>query len=1101
MADITVYIVPNPLEPARREQYQVRALVPWLVERYGTWPATARLCHVWGSLEADVTPICRADVAALEDLPGPFVVREQPAGVAIIVGIGIAVVIAAVAAAVLIPEVPTIRAPAQRAQQKSSGSPNNDLGERSNRARPEERIPDIYGTVRSIPDLLMQPYSVYVDHRQQEIGYYCITRGPADVLALRDGPQLIGTIEGASAHVYAPGNAPTGGPGLHTPYISVGDPIDDDVYTVHRVGAVNGQELRAAFHDFTFYSTRFRSDQGEDAAPIVMFIEDLGGGEGSIGLPYSTAPEEITDRVSVGDQLYVYWPMQFLPAGTGTAPDLGTPALTSVFPYEGAFLTVLEIVADNARVYLRVSIPVGQQAQWALLATYFGVPNASFFFAQFTNVSRAYVGPLFSDFQHPLGFSGFELICNFVAPNGSYQDDGTTPLPLDREIFVLVTPADVSGNPVAATQVFQGTLSGSAVARGQRALTLRCRPTGMGANTRCLVRAYLPASVRRERQHDSVEIGQYHADLSDPANPHVSYYAGRIVDEVRWVDCYSISTPPQISFGNVTTVHTRTIATDGATRIRERQLNCVATRKIQTWNGVSFGGAALPSGRVYNILFSVLKDANIGNLPDSAIDFAGIVAAFDTVDAKVFDTSPLSTSFAHTFDDADLSLEETVQAICQACFAIAYREGPVIKVRPEVAHDDSVLVLNHRNVIRGSQRITHGFGAPTENDSVECVWLDPFAGTSEKVAVPINGTRLRPRQLNLVGLQYEEQAYWHAYRAYFKMLYQRQSMTLEATQEAGLLRLLERVLVADLTSSSGVQDGEVLAASGTAIQTSQPVALTLGKTYTLYLQAPDGSVQERAVTASTGTFKLTLASAPSPVPITDAATGVRTTYLLVADDQATPRAYLVSGSTPTPDLTHEVTAVNYSHLYYFADGLQTWVIFTSVSDLSPMQHTFQRFGTSVVSGGLWTAAAAGLAYFEDVTTDPATPSYTKTLRINADTPVASRLIGSGNDTSELFILEFDQHLYGGHGGSYQVGVDYSTLLGSEHDVALTYEAVTQRMALFVDGVLVDEATVTPSAGTGHTRYLDTFAGSCRRLARWGRALSDREIQELHLRGM
>src|SRR6185295_9826690 len=101
---------------------------------------------------------------------------------------------------------------------------------------------------------------------------------------------------------------------------------------------------------------------------------------------------------------------------------------------------------------------------------------------------------IFSDFQHPLGFSNFTLICNFVAPQGSYLDDGTTGLPFDRDIVVLVTPADSSGTPIGATQKFQQQLKGSAVLRGQRALTMRLSPTGMGANTRCLVRAYLASS-------------------------------------------------------------------------------------------------------------------------------------------------------------------------------------------------------------------------------------------------------------------------------------------------------------------------------------------------------------------------------------------------------------------------------------------------------------------------------------------------------------------------------------------------------------------------------------------------------------------------------
>lgn len=990
----------------------------------------------------------------------------------------------------------------QRAQRTSKGSPNVTLSDRSNKARPEERIPDIYGTVRSIPDLLMQPYTVYVDHRQQEIGYYCIGRGPHAVNALRDGPQLIDDIEGASAAVYGPGQAPTGGPGSHAPDFVIGDPIDDDVYTVFRVSAVNGQDLHAAFQEFTFYMSRFSSDPTQaDGPPIPGFVTYVGGAVGIVKLPYSTAPEEITDRVAVGDQLLVVWHPEFLPAIIPLfTPDLTTP-LTSTHPLAGAFLTVTAIDSDNARVNLTVNIPAGQQAQWAQLAVYFGVANASHHFAQFTNISRIYTGPIFVDFQHPVGFSNFQVLCNFVAPQGSYLDDGTTARSNDQDIVVLFTPADISGSPIGATQEFQAQLLGSAVSRGQRALTMRISPTIAGNNTRFLIRAYITSRYRRERQADDVEVGLYGANLSNPSKPRYTYYAGRVVDEVRWVDCYSMSTPPNGSFGNVTTVHTRTIATDGAVRVRERQLSCVTTRKIQTWNGVSFGGPVITSGFAQDMLFSILKDPFIGNLPDASIDFAGIAAAFDTVRAKVFDSSPLATAFSHTFGDAEQSLEETIQVICQACFATAYREGPVIKVRPEVAHDDSVLVLNHRNVVRGSQRITHVFGQPTENDSIECLYLDPTTGQSEKVSVPIGVTHLRPRQLNVVGLQLSKQAYWHAYRAYFRMLHQRQSLTLDATQEAGVLRTIDRVLVADLTRSSGVQDGDIVAASGSTVQTSQPVVLDVGKTYTLFLQAPDGTVQERVVLSSPGAFKLTLLSAPSPAPVTDATTGVRTLYLLVADDLPTPRAFLVSKTTPNQDLTHEVNAVNYSHLYYMADGLQAWVIFDPIfsgaTDLSPYQHTFTNHG-GIISGGVWTGS--GASYFSDDIDDTPTPSYTSMARIHPTVAGGSEIIGSGTDTSQVFRIDNPAGiptLIGGHGAS---NVTKPITLGVDHQVAVTYDAPTLMMRLFIDGKLVAIDPATPvSAMTSSIRYLQSFKGTCSRLQRWGRALSDREVEEMFLR--
>jgi hypothetical protein len=1098
---VEITIVPNPLEPERVELHTAPGLIPWLVERYGHWPAAARLCHVWGALEVDVTPTTEVDAEALSDLPGPFIVREHPEGVAAIVVVGIVVLVAAVAAILLIPEVPNVRAPAQRAA--LGGSPNNQLGKRSNKARVGERIPDIYGNVRSYPDLLMQPYSIYgADHREREIAYYCVGRGSHSMTAVRDGNQLGGSIEGWSAEIYGPGTAPLGGIPAHTPSATIGDPVLDDVHTVFRVEAVNGQQLRA-WSDGTFYGSAILQAPvgvgGTGGLLSTARFTHLGGANGKIELPFSASSTEITSRLDIGDELFVYWPTAYLPAGTGTAPDLSTPA-TQLIPLEVTGLIVTAIVPIAGKVEVSVTIPAAQQAQWALLAPYFGVPGPLFEFAEVTNVSRRYVGPFFSDFQHDPGSIRFELICNFVAPNGLYQDDGTTLLPLDKIIQIIVTPTDAGGTPSGPPEVFARKITG-ATTGGQRAISAHCRPTGFGTNTRCLVQAcLLTNSPRKQRLSNNVEFKVYGARYDrDP--PKIAYYSGRVVDEVRWVDCYSISTPPNISFGNVTTIHTSTLVTEGATRIKDRALNVIAARNINTWNGVTFGGPLIPSDKAENVLFAVMKDTLIGNLPDASIDFAGIAAAFELVRTKVFDTSPLATAFAYTFDETDISLEETIQVICQACFAQAYRRGPVISVRPEVAHDDSVILLNHRNVSPGSMKITHNFGTPTENDSVECVYTDAFAGTSSKVRVPVFGANLRPRQLNVAGISSERQAYWHAYRAYHKMLYQRQSVSLEAAQEGAVAGVRQRVLIADLTRPGGVQDGEVVAISGATVRTSQPVLLNPARTYTLFLQDPAGVVQERAVVSSPNTQQLVLASAPSPAPIIDSALGVRTLYQLVADDQPTPGAYLVSSTRPSAELTVEMTAVNYSHLYYLADGLQTWVTFSNgLKDLSPIRRSYSVGGSPIISGGLWTGVAA--SYFQDSrggSFEPTTPSYTKEAWITATAPTASHINSTSNDTSQQFILELDQHLYGGHGGSYQVGFDYSALLGTLHQVALSYDAVTQRMVLLVDGALVDEATVAPSGTSGQNRYLDTYAGTCLQLARWGRALSDREIRELYLR--
>lgn len=1017
------------------------------------------------------------------------------------------------------PDVPNIKTPQQRARAQG-GSPNNQLGRRSNEARPEQRIPYILGNARSVPDMLMVPYTIYENHVEVEYGYFCVGQGAHTISDIRDGDILISQIDGASAEVYGPGKAPTGGFGLHDPDLTIGESITDDVYTVYEVEAVNGQEL-FGFSDHTFYGSLFPNNSKN---PLFMAFFDNGDGTGRIDVPFAAAPDEITDRVELGDLLFIAWPMAHIPpGGVGTAPDLNTPVTSAAghpVVVVAPEVVTINVPVDPIYVELTVNIPVSQQAEWALLQTYFEdlqdpgdlfpYTGATFEFARVTPLSHLYAGPFFVDFEHPPGSTAFEIVCNFVAPRGLFADDGVTTRKLDVEIQVIITPADSSGNPNGTPQAFQGTLQGSATARGQRALTLRCAPVGL-TSTRVLVQARrLTNSPRRVRMADNVEVDMFGADLvgdpdaDPPVPPTFRHFSGTVADEIRWTHCYSMSKPPNISFGDVTTIHTRTVATRGALRVKNRRLNCLATRLIQTWNGTTFGGALLANDRSQNVLFTVLKDPTIGGLADANIDFAGIAAAFEQVRQTVFSQFPTplgdATRFSYTFDDADLSLEETMQAICQAAFCVAYRDGDVIKVRPELATDDSVLLLNHRNTIQGSQRITHTFGKAEENDSVEVAYVDPFDDANTKVVVPKHFSGIRKtRQIKVVGLRSSLQAYWHAYRALHKMLYQRQAMTVEATSEAEELGTRQRVLVANETRA-GAQTGEILGilAPGDRVLTSQPVALDPGVEYRIHLQHPDGSVYDRRIITAVSSRELQLAGSLADV-ITDPGAGVRTTYLILHPEQPEPSAFLVSTTSPTGNLTHQIEAVNYSHMYYVADGLTCWVDFANgLSDLSPQQRLFTNNG-GVVGSGVWTGGAGD--YFEvlEPTEDEQSDNYTKIVWINATAaPTDSGLIRTDTGGDEAFEITPGNLLVAGH-GAFDVSADYSTFTGSMHMAAVTYDATAQRMALFIDGTLVDEASVAPATTGSPLRYLEGFEGTCRMVAKWGRCMADREVTEFYLR--
>lgn len=1119
----------NPLDRQAYEKHTVEHVGMFLHEYFkGVWPETAHIYLDEVAQANDITPTDEAGVEYLETSTGTLWVIVYPAtGIEVAIGIGVVALIASVAAILLIPEVPSIKTPKQRENELRGGSPNNSLSNRTNVSRLGQRVPYMFGTVKSIPDKLMPEYSIYVDHVQQEIGYYCVGEGDFDIAdskLVRDGDSPIETIDKASAHVYGQGQAPTGTGPFSGPVLAIGDPIDDPVLNVYELSSVNGQVLEP-FNSKTVYgASKFRDIDGSytnSAAAIdyqtfftPMNVEYVNSTTGIIHLPYSKNPEEVRDRVFIGDKLFIYAPL-YLSSGA-PAPNLQT---STVEPFANApTVTALNDDPFFNRVKATVSIPAALSAQWALVPAYVaglvlgstvvGGFDAPFF--EVTPLTDLYIGPFFVDFEHAPGSQNQHVICNFVAGGGLYADDGTNINKIDVSIAIEVAPADPSGVATGPWEVkndITTVLRGSDVTDGQRAITIRFTPSFQG---RFLIRARRVTDRYRRHELPTFVEGANYPNVANTPNGERAF-GGRIADEIRWVNCYSVSTPPNISFGGVTTVHTKTVATQGAVRVKQRELNLVVTRKIATWNGSIFTGPLVANGDAENVLFTIMKDISVGNRPDAQIDFAGIAAAAEAVRDYFNDsnTGTLATLVAHTFDDASTSFEEMVTVIANLAFCTIYRQGNILKMKPEIETDDGVAAFNHRNVLPGSMKITHTLGAPTEHDSVEVEYFDPFDTALTSVKVPTTGNFFATRTVGIVGLHTRKQALWHAFRAFQKMNHQRQSLEMRTTQEGGMTIIRDRILVADLTQPNR-QNGHVVKVSGLNLTLSQSISTTPGVTYTIFLQHTDGTVEGIPLSVIADNV-VTLATAPSVTLVTNPASGVPTIFNIVPDDTADPFAYMVSEQSAENNFVFNLSAVNYSNFYYFGDALGAWIQ-KQVKDSSPEEHPYTTDHSLPTptdpdrgvmfdfdgANELKVNGAVGPPFHTDLTRVDRGYSFAVWCRHDSTPSFGySGLMQSTDDSTVLFGF-FDNNLASGHNNT--LSNSFALTPGNLHMVGVTYNPVTGRQAIFVDGKVVHFATVAaPALPSVPFTYGKQYNGRADNFMRWKRCLSDRAMMELYLK--
>ena len=948
----TVYLTRTP-DQAGPEIHQISDLLTFLRSEFGQWPAGARIIH-----QPDgrvVTPVTPSDIPRLRELPGPFIIEVFPRGPETWIPMLISLAVSAALSIVSMMLAPS--PPNQTARNIRSESPNNGLSDRVNRERVNGRIPDIYGTVRSTPDLLCA-HRVFENHVEKEIAYMCIGRGAYDVSDIQDGTTPVADIAGASVAVYRPFTSPNGG----QPQLIIGNEIHTPVLMARRENGVNGQVLqppnasRLVLSPVVFEAPNIirAMDSGVDLTELFLAGDALtvSGAAALNGTYQYSAPVDSSgifnndnsfgyltlqgdqsanweagqvvtitnggyrwERISGGDAGYIYdafanisgtygivdvavgpgftslkldilqnysaWPG---PLGTVQTTPTGSPTLTRASGEVLYDLSGTYVINTLNSSELTLSNPSADNPDWLVLADEYGGVSETLTVTIEAQKER-YVGWMQTESAAPIR----RAICNLVALNGLYADNGRQQYRRDVTVQLHAVPLDEHRNPTGPEQVFEGVVQGSSASRATRALTM---DVDLGSES-------LRWQFRMLRTSDS--------DTS---------FEGQVVDEVKWRDLYVAASVAQPHFGDVTTVQASTFATDGALAVKERKLNTLVTRKLpRRVEGSTFTSELFPTNNVADILSAISLDPTMGNRTATEVDFDNLYAT----GAELNDYFGVNVAqFNYTIDADSLSFEEIVAMIAEAVYCKAYRRGSVLRLHFERETPDSAILFNHRNKVPGSETRTTSFGPAEQYDGVEFQWVRPSDDSVQTIYLPVDRTAVNPKSVESVGVRVPEQAHFHAWRAWNKIRYQTEVTEFDALPEANLLTLSERVLCADNTLGFS-QDGEVVSVDGLAIELSQPFDWEDGE-YNIFLQNADGLVESIPVSNGGGRRYALLARAPR-VPIVTQGYNYTKYVIAEANDRRTARPFLITEKdAPNDDGTIPLTAINYDARYYANDA-------------------------------------------------------------------------------------------------------------------------------------------------------------------------------------
>lgn len=1127
----TVYLAENPLDLESWQSFEVEDVCAFLKEHFGEWPRSARIYHEVVSKQADVTPTNDLEVDRLQKLEGKLFVIVYPEGAEIIVGVIVAVVAVVVSVAASIILAPSVPNPAVRlSANRQATSPNNELQSRTNQSRLNGRIPDIFGQVRSVPDLLAVPYKTYRNHIEVETSFMCVGKGEYEVSDIKDGETYVEEIAGTTVEVYAPYTSPNSG---DNPQIRIGVPIDDEVVKAVSFDSVNGQTLRPpnassvtgsnnirfVYPDsieitgITDFSNYFAASDGLDVTNAAFTGAVSPFTISGVSVKFNFAGEIVFQNTNpsqnfvAGDTLTLAnasrtdgtnpvnlagsytvasvtstkivltnpaavnadWNKLDLWAGdeTGYAgSNVGVSAGTRSGNLNGTY-TVISV--SSSQIVLSNPAPIN--ADWYKVNRLSGGATA-YTSAKLTTSGDKWIGPFFLDVVDL-----DRVYANFVALNGLYKDDGQQQYRFDVVVEIELTPVDVNGNAIGAAQTFQGTVEGSATSRGTRAVTIKAEPTFSG---RCKVRA------RRVTNADTA-------------------FNGTVVDEVKWQQVYSISPVNLEDFGNVTTVFAQTLGTSGALALKERKLNMLVTRKIPTRiSGDTFSNTLTATKSADDIVSFICLDPYIGNRQKSEIDFDSVYDAIAQVE-EYFGFEE-AAEFSYTFDSANLSFEETLQAIANAVFCTAYRQGNQIKFTFEKATDDSLLIFNHRNKLPSTETRTVRFGNQDNYDGVEVEFINPNDDVADTYYIPADRSAINPQQVETLGVRSKKQAYLHAWRVWNKIQHQNVTSEFTATHEAALAVVNTRLLIADNTRPH-TQDGEVWEQNGLTLKLSQNVVFEEGKEYTIFLQHIDGTVESIAITAGSKVNEVVLEEAPTGIISTDPENYARCTYVIVPNEDRGSLPFLLVEKSAQPGYQYNVSAINYSHLYYQQDRLQLWLNFAenNFDDTSPFDRTGIAHGTAAITND----TQRGLAFVGTMAADyitlptfEAPASYTKMCWLKKDDlTTVGHILSSADSNEEVFFCDVDGTVCAGHDAWVSVEAPLPSA-GEWHHVVARYDATGGQMVLFLNGEKVSTAgsvaqrTLGPLTAFGCNSG-GAFIGKANDLRLYNGALSDYEIKEIY----
>ena len=946
---MTLKIFHNELDASEcTDRHYACLLTEWLQVRE-QYP-NARLYRDTICVQNDITPKTKLEAWALKDVTGNYQVLCH-AGDPLTLGI-IAAVISVGMAVYTYLNMPDMQTP-----QDTSGSPNNSLAQRQNKHRVGERVPDIYGRRKVIPDLVSPIYRYYEDNIQVEECLLCTGTGwfKIDKNTINEGETPINTIEGASISIYEPGQSLISA----TPQIQIGTPFTDLPLVTKQVSSIDGKQiLKSPNNGLLRYKGLSFVVPNKITVPTLQGQQNDVSWDGNTGgfiNNFLTVFADFTKEFSAGEKMIikgaVFGSIADSTISGNTNVDITTGVLTIASnlninnPNEYKKIRVVSLLVDGdsgESLNLAGEYPInsitksgtaGAYVYEVTLSSGFKDINPSFYLLTLNTVGVT--SAVLTGNENNIDLSGEYTISSITntgltlvnpsAINSAWDKIGEiTPQQvadfLKKEVTFSSSKDNFTGwlyagskestgfilNFLAANGIYQeGDYKQVAIEVEYQAIDANGEPVGVimthGGVMQGIANDRNPVGMTLKKQLP--QAGQFRFRVRRVNDNGDS---SSLIDDVVFESAYSFYETTKSVYEFDTINRLRRMAIGSGTNASE--LNMIAHRKLDTPNGFM---ATSDFGDISN---AMALDPYVGRMAPSEVDSESFYDLSAEI-ATYFGT-PKACEFNYTFDDKNSSYQEMIFTVAESVFCTARREAGLHFFNFERETSNSLTLFNHRNIKPESMAVTEMFGIQDNYDGIEFKWRDPDDNYGEAIIKLPDDLRTNYKTIESHGVTNLLQAHFLANRAWNKLKFNRKAIEATVYGEGDLVTRMDRIAVVDSTVPI-LCSGQVELQENTILTLDYPAILDETKSYVVHLQLKNSTVDVIDIVGQISDHQIEVARIPMMPLVTNGVAHAVFNITEATDVEAD--AYLIGEKSAKGLFESTISAMSYDNRYYSND--------------------------------------------------------------------------------------------------------------------------------------------------------------------------------------